>query len=430
MAGTLQQVSPIHGRCMNVDQNLTVPDDGIGHVPPVQRSVRAFGIYYDGFHWRKSAEFSRQRQVLQVESLLMTTDRDGIIQLSVPMARTLCLDIFRQLAVPDPEATQTAEILLEASLRGVDSHGIALLAVFAERIHSGQIHPGRAPFIRREGPTTAWIDGQHGMGPTLAVAAMTLARDKARRTGLGVVSLYDGNYVGALAGYVEDPARGGYIALAMANATPRVAPHGGRQGLHGTNPVAWAAPAADGEPLLFDAATGHAAARIAQAADDGLMIPAGIALDPDGRSTTDPVAATKGTLLPVGGALGYGLGLLVDVLTGGLAAAPMGRCVPPVTALDGPYGCSFFALVIDPDRFGGAAALAASVAALRESARTTPAAEGVDAVRAPGDRARATRKKRLAEGIPYTRRRWHGLLQRLAACGLDISWAAAIDPST
>ncbi|MDA0334030.1 MAG: Ldh family oxidoreductase [bacterium] len=360
----------------------------------------------------------------------MTTDRDGIIQLSVPMARTLCLDIFRQLAVPDCEATQTAAILLEASLRGIDSHGIALLAVFAERIRSGQIHPGRAPFIRREGPTTAWVDGQHGMGPTLAVAAMTLAMDKARRTGLGAVSLYDGNYVGALAGYVEDPARAGYIALAMANATPRVAPHGGGQGLHGTNPIAWAAPAADGEPLLFDAATGHAAARIGQAADDGSTIPAGIALDPDGRPTTDPFAAAKGTLLPVGGALGYGLGLLVDVLTGGLAAAPMGRCVPPVTALDGPYGCSFFALVIDPDRFGGATGLAADVAVLRESARTSTFFNFLDAVRAPGDRAWETRRKRLAEGIPCTHRRWQGLLQRLVACGLNISRAAAIDRST
>lgn len=352
------------------------------------------------------------------------------VRLPAPEARTLCEDVLGQLDVPDDEATLTAQTLVEASLRGVDSHGVTLLAVFAERIRSGQIHPGRVPFVRREGPCTAWMDGQHGLGPPLATAAMALAAHKAARTGLGAVSLRDGNYVGALATYVETPARDGFVALAMANATPRVAPHGGREGLHGTNPVAWAAPAAKGEPpLVFDAATAHAAARIGQAADEGRPIPEGMALDASGQPTTDPVAAGSGTLLPVGGALGYGLGLLVDVLTGGLAAAPMGRDVPPVSALDGPYGCSFFALVIDPRQFGGAAAMAAGVSGLRESARNIAPAEGVEAVRAPGDRARQTRQERLTRGIPFTRRGWLALLERLAAMGLDTSAAASIRPA-
>jgi LDH2 family malate/lactate/ureidoglycolate dehydrogenase len=346
--------------------------------------------------------------------------------LPVLAARDLCLDQLRQLEVAEEDATLTANTLLEASLRGVDSHGIALLPIFAERIRSGQIKPGRVAFVRREGLTTAWVDGQHGMGPPLATAAMALAARKARQYGLGAVSLYDGNYVGALASYVEGPARDGLIALAMANATPRVAPHGGCQGLHGTNPIAWAAPATDGEPLLFDAATGNAAARLSQAAEEGQSIGLGTALDSAGQPTTDPVAAGRGTLLPVGGALGYGLGLLVDVLTGGLAAAPIGRGVPPVTSVDGPYGCSFFALVIDPDRFGGAAMLTAGVASLRESARRTAPADAGETVRAPGDRARATREKRLERGIPITRRRWQGLLTRLGNLGLDTSAAAAI----
>jgi len=355
----------------------------------------------------------------------MTKSAD-VLHLPVAAARTLCLDLLGQLGVPYDEATLTTDTLLEASLRGVDSHGIALLAIFAERIRSGQIRPGRAAFVRREGPTTAWVDGQHGMGPPLATAAMALAVHKAQRSGLGAVSLYDGNYVGALASYVEATARDGLFALAMANATPRVAPHGGREGLHGTNPIAWAAPTADGEALLFDAATGHAAARISQAADEGMSIPPGVALDAEGRPTTDPVAAGGGILLPMGGALGYGLGLLVDVLTGGLAAAPVARGVPPVTALNGPYGCSFFALVIDPDRFGGAAALTAGVSSLRESARNTTPAHGVDAVLAPGDRARATREERLKTGIPCTQRSWQALLERLTSCGLETSSAALI----
>ncbi|HCL28879.1 MAG TPA: hypothetical protein DIC52_10630 [Candidatus Latescibacteria bacterium] len=343
------------------------------------------------------------------------------IRLSVELARAMCEHLLHQLEVGAEEAQLTTNTLLEASLRGVDSHGIALLAVFAERIRSGQIHPGRCPFVRRDSPSSAWLDGQHGLGPPLATAAMGLAAHKAARHGLGAVSLQNGNYVGALATYVEAPARDGFIALAMANATPRVAPYGGAAGLHGTNPVAWAAPTVDGDPLVFDAATGHAAAPIVQAADEGRPIPQGMALDGEGRPTTDAGAAANGTLLPVGGALGYGLGLLVDVLTGGLAAAPMGREVPPVTAVNGPYGCSFFALVIDPQQFGASGTLAARISELCASARQTTPAVGVDEVLAPGDRALRTRAERLQGGIPFSSRAWQGLLQRLIAADLDVS---------
>lgn len=362
-----------------------------------------------------SMDADRRHVTGTAKSILLPTDR----------ARELSLDLLRQLGVPEAEAVETTAALVEASLRGVDSHGIALLAVLAERIRSGQICPGRCVFVRREGATTAWVDGQHGLGPPLANQAVRMAAAKAAASGLGAVSLFDGNYVGALAPYVELPAADGLIAIAMANSTPRVAPHGGSAGLHGTNPIAFAAPG-EGELLVFDAATGHAAARVVQAAEEGVDIAPGIALDASGRPTTDPAAAAAGTLLPVGGALGYGLGLLVDVLTGGLAAAPVGRAVPAVTALDGPYGCSFFVLVIDPRRFGGAAALCQRVTALAQMARITEPAQGAGSVRIPGDRARLTRQQRLDQGIPFTPRRWQALRERLQKMGLAVPDAASI----
>lgn len=339
-------------------------------------------------------------------------------------AEAFCVDVLGQAGVGGDEAALCAGTLVEASLRGVDSHGVALVAVYAERIRSGQIRPGRCALVRREGPATALLDGQCGLGPPLARRAVTLAAHKARRCGLGAVSLKDGNYVGALSTYVEAPAREGLLVLAAANATPRVAPLGGREGLHGTNPLAWAAPVAGGEPLLFDAATGHAAARVHRAADEGRGLAAGIALDAQGQPTTDPRAALAGVLLPVGAALGYGVGLLVDVLTGGLAAAPSGRQVPPVARTDVPYGCSFFALAVDPDFFGGRAALASACRRLVDDARDTLPAAGVDRVRAPGDRARATRAQRLAAGIPVRRGAWQALRDRLERTGVDTGlWA-------
>ena len=345
-------------------------------------------------------------------------------RIPVDAAHAFCLDLLEQLGVTGDEAKACVDSMIDASLRGVDSHGIVLLATYAERIRSGQIRPGRQPFLRREAWGTALVDGQHGLGPYLARATVEVAADKARRFGVGAVSLRDGNYVGALAGYVEAPARAGLLALAVANATPRVAPHGGREGLHGTNPLAWAAPVEAGEPMVFDAATGYAAAKLTQAADEGRPAPAGVALDADGRPTVDAAAAAAGALLPVGGVLGYGMGLLIDLLCGGLACAPSGRGVPPVSQLDGPYGCSFFCLVLEPAFFGGRTALSRAAQGLAAAARNTAPAAGVDKVRAPGDRARRVRCERLAKGILVSDRRWQALLDRLRACGLETGrWA-------
>jgi LDH2 family malate/lactate/ureidoglycolate dehydrogenase len=357
----------------------------------------------------------------ETESSRTRMKESDYLVLSASAAQQFCCDQLEQLAVPAGEVSDCAEVMLEASLRGVDSHGIALVATFAERIRSGQMRPGRSLFVRREGPTSAWVDGQQGLGPTLARQCVNLAIGKAKRSGMAAVSLVDGNYLGALAPYLMPVAQANLFALAVANSTPRVAPYGGRSGLHGTNPIAWIAPVEGGEPLLFDAATGNAAARIAQAVDEGRPLAPGIALDEDGRETTDPAAAAAGTLLPVGAALGYGLGLLVDVLSGGLADAPIGPQIPPVRDWDSPYGSSFFVWVVDPSRFGGAEALARRCAALVHAAHGVPPAAGHDAVLVPGDRARACRAQRVKEGIPVHRLHWEAILKRLDACDLNVS---------
>ena len=342
------------------------------------------------------------------------------LKIEAEKARTFCLDVLDQVGVPTAAAQVCAESLIDASLRGVDSHGVALLTTYVERIHSGQIKPGGQWIIRRESPTTALCDGRHGLGPPLACDAVDLAVEKAQNYGLGAVSLFDSNYLGALSFYVRRIAERGAIGLCTANATPRVAPFGGRQGLHGTNPIAYAAPTQTGEPLVFDTATGHAAARIHQALDEGRPLNEGVALDAQGEATTDPQTALQGWLLPVGGTIGYGLGLLADLLSGGLTGGPCGKDVPPVTDMTGPYGCGFFALAIDPECFGGRDVFAERCSFLVDSARAVPPAAGFDQVRVPGDRAGAEQEHRLSTGIPFAARRWQAILDRLAACDVDV----------
>ena len=112
----------------------------------------------------------------------------GTRHISPRSAHAFCVDVLGRLGVPAGEARVCAETLVEASLRGVDSHGISLLGTFAERIHSGQMRPGRRPLVRREGAATALVDGQHGLGPPLARWAVAKAREKAGETGLGAVA--------------------------------------------------------------------------------------------------------------------------------------------------------------------------------------------------------------------------------------------------
>jgi LDH2 family malate/lactate/ureidoglycolate dehydrogenase len=335
-------------------------------------------------------------------------------------AYAFCKDVFMQLGVGSEEASVCADGLVESSLRGVDSHGIASLPIYAERIYSGQMRPGMDLELKSEGPVVALCNGRHGLGPVLARQAVDRASEKAAKNGVGAVSMFNGNYVGALAPYVVRVAERGMLGICAANSTPRVAPYGGSEGVHGTNPLAYAVPMQGQEPLVFDAATGHSAARVVAAREDGASLPSGILVDASGHPSTDPQDLHGGALLPVGGALGYGIGLLVDLLCGGLSGGPCGIDVPAVSNIDAPYGCGFFVLAIDAAHFGGRDVLAERCAFLAQSAHNVRTAEGVDRVRVPGERALEERRLRLERGIPCASKRWQAVLERLRACAVDV----------
>ena len=341
-------------------------------------------------------------------------------RLTVEEAHSFCEDMFQQLGVESGEAGICSRALVLTSLRGVDSHGILSMPIYAERICSGQIKPGGTVRVLRESSSTLFCDGEHGLGPVLAMEVAERVVDRAEGSGLAAASLINGNYVGALAPYVERIADRGMLGICAVNSTPRVAPQGGRQGIHGTNPLAYAVPSTGVEPLVFDAATGHSAARVVAAREQGIALEDGVLIDGAGLPSNDPEALDEGALLPVGGALGYGLGLLVDLLCGGLSNGPCGIDVPPVGDLDSPYGCSFFILAINGDFFGGQQALAERCTFLLDSLHQIAPAQGQDRVRAPGERSVRERRMRLEQGIPLHPMRWRSTLERLRKCGLIV----------
>lgn len=348
--------------------------------------------------------------------------RDDTFTISEDEARVFCEDIYNQLGVSTEEINILTECLLDASLRGIDTHGILLSHIYGQRIRSGQTIPGRHLELIRESPTTALGDARQGIGQIVSHEAMLLAVGKAKSQGMGAVTVFNASHNGAISYYAMMAAQQGLIGIVFGNSTPRVVPYGGREGLHGTNPVAYAVPAVGRHPIVLDFATATSGAAIRQAVEDDLPeIPEGLALDIDGNPTVDPRLAFDGWLLPKAGPIGYGLGLLADVLIGGLAGAACGRDVPPVHDVTSPYSCGSFMLAIDPDVFIGREQFEERVRFLIDSANSIAPMEGFDRVRLPGERGFEEKEKRRATGIPVTRRNWTQMLEGLMACEVDVS---------
>lgn len=254
--------------------------------------------------------------------------------------RNFTQNIFHSMGCSDEHAALAADVLLQADLRGIDSHGVARLVGYVRLWESKRINARPNITIVHETPTTATVDGDAGLGLVVAPFAMRLAIQKAELYGSGWVSVRNSNHFG-IAGYhsllaVEKE----MIGFAMTNASPLVAPTYSNERLLGTNPMCYAFPAGKFPPVVVDMATSAAAngkLEIAQRA--GKPVPEGWIQDAEGNYTTDPHALKSGgSLLPLGGDKehgshkGFGLSATVDILSAVLSGANYGPWVPPFVA--------------------------------------------------------------------------------------------------
>lgn len=320
--------------------------------------------------------------------------------------RSLGAEILVGAGVPSGDAGTVADALVEANLSGHDSHGIIRLPKWVEGLRAGAINPACRPRVVHEGGVVAVLDGDRGLGPVVGQRAAALAAAAAERAGMGAVAVRRGSHIGMLAFYTRRLAERGLIGVAMTNTEPAMAAFGGRTRVLGTNPLSVGVPTHD-EPIVLDMSTSVVArGKIVLARERGGEIPPGWAVDEAGRPTTDPAAALAGALLPVGGPKGYGLAIVVDLLTGALAGAAV------ATGVRGTYRMSdegtkgdFFA-AIDPRHFGPLDAFLDRVDALRRDVQESPRAPGVDRVYLPGEVERETRDRRQAEGIGLEASLW------------------------
>ncbi|MBT7418898.1 MAG: Ldh family oxidoreductase [Gemmatimonadetes bacterium] len=307
-------------------------------------------------------------------------------------------DIFSAAGMREDEARIVAKELVEANCAGHDSHGVIRVAQYLDQIAAGDIAPDAEVEIVRETPILAVLDAHWGFGQVAMSRGVELGLAKAKASGMATIAVHRANHVGRLGSYVEHIARENVVAQLFVNGSPtcRMAPWGGREARHGTNPVAIAFPSRTGEP-----------------------VPDGWLLDAEGHPTNDPntlYAEPGGTILPLGGSLGhkgYGLNIAVELLAGALGGA--GCLGKPRQFRNGAL-----LLLIDIEQMVGLDAYFAEADDYIAFVKSSAPAPGFDSILMPGEIESAMKKKRMADGIFVEEETWGQILASAKQVGAEV----------
>lgn len=330
------------------------------------------------------------------ELLAGRTDADAL--------RALLASLLGAWGVRSDDAAVVAETLVDADLRGIDSHGTHLMQLYAGRLRSGAIRPVAEISVIDDSGSVVRLDAGLGLGQLAAIRGIDLGVERALERGIAAVAIREITHVGALGYYTRRAAERGCVAIAFQNGNAFVPAYGGMDGLFSTNPFSYAIPAAEERPLVYDIATTAVAGNkilVARTRGDA-EIPLGWANDDDGLPTTDPLKASIKQLQWFGGHKGYGLGLMVELMAGVLADSCFGRTENSASELTGwdrvAKGCTF--IVLDPERFLPGGEFGRRVDTLVRDIRSSRPAPGFDRVMVPGELEERTRAERSVNGVP------------------------------
>ena len=329
---------------------------------------------------------------------------DDGIRFPADRLRAWSEQVFQKVGVAKDDAALLTDTLIEANLRGVDTHGVTrVLCTYVKRIQAGVMSPRTELAVVRERASTALIDCKNSIGQVGAARAMRLAIDKAAKTGVAFVAVTHSNHYGAAAYWAMMAPEHGMIGFSSTNAPATVAPTGGRTAMLGTNPFAFAIPAGQEQSMVLDLATTVVArGRVMLYAKQNKPLEPGWAFDERGVPTTDPHAALKGLLAPIGGYKGYGISLAIDLLCGVLTGSSYGSHFPGFLAdnLKEPTDVGSVFAAINIESFMDLPEFKASMdKALREM-KNSERADGVKRIYIPGEIELETKADRLKHGIP------------------------------
>ncbi len=330
------------------------------------------------------------------------------------------------------DVAATADALVWADLRAIDSHGIALLLLYEQFLNQGSLIVRPEVAVIRDRAATAVVDGGSGLGHRPACLAADLAAEKAQAFGLGAVAVRNSNHFGAAGFYAARMAEKGLLGIVTSSVhLPAIVPTFGTVPMLGTNPIALAAPTARNRPFVLDMATSTAAiGKLRLAKRAGRQLPAGWALDTQGRPETDPDAALAvKRLTPLGGSRelgghkGYGLATLVEILSTTLSGAAFAPLRPKDNArLD----VGHFLMAIDPDAFRETGDFEDDLDDLIDAMRASPPAEAGQPVMVAGDPEHAAHDERSTHGIPLNDSLLNDLKALAERCGAPFHLAEEV----
>ena len=335
-------------------------------------------------------------------------------------------DVFRGIGVPGGDAATCKDVLIEADLKGFDSHGVnRLKPVYYDRVKAGQQSPVTRVKVVRESPTTAVVDGCNGMGMVVASKAMEMCIEKAGRLGMGMVAVRNSTHYGIAGHYAEMAAKRGMIGVTGTNARPSVAPTFSVENMLGTNPLTFAFPTDEDFPYCLDCATSIIQrGKVEVYAREGRKLPEGLVIGPGGKYMTDPgrilsdMLRGEAALLPLGGAgeetggyKGYGYSTVVEILSASLQS---GSYLKTLTGVN----LGHFFIAVDVSAFTELEEFKRTTGDILRSLRAAKRAPGVDRIYTAGEKEYYTSLDRRSRGIPVTRGVQRELLQMRDELGL------------
>jgi ureidoglycolate dehydrogenase (NAD+) len=321
-------------------------------------------------------------------------------------------EVFQKVGVSQEDAKKVAEILVEANLRGVDTHGIYLTNLYSRRLKKRLINPKPRFFFEKRRAGVGVLDGDFALGQLSTLEAVRRAVELAREAGVGIVTVKNSNHFGAAAYYAEYCAKKDCIGLVMSDGECDVIPFGGREKFLGTNPISCCIPAGTYPWFCMDMATSEVAfGKVRAAAEVRKTIPPNWAVDREGRPVTDPTKAYA--VVPMSGPKGYAVGLMIEIFSSRFTGMPYGsRIVRKFDDWENKAFMGHYVQAIDIAAFCSVDEFKRRMDELFAELKSQPTGAGVDEILIPGEPEWRTKKRREKEGCPM-RNQEVELLRRL-----------------
>ncbi|KAK0709224.1 Malate/L-lactate dehydrogenase [Lasiosphaeria miniovina] len=333
----------------------------------------------------------------------MAAPANPILRVGHENAHAFVVAMLEASGVSSKNAPIIANGLVQADLRGVESHGVNRIPSYLARIRNDVLDPKAEPTLTEVTPVVAQVDGHNGFGFPAAHLGMGAAIDMARTFGIGMVSVKHSNHFGMSAWIVRQAVDAGFLSLVFTNSSPALPVYGGKSQLMGVSPIACGAPSGENsKPFILDMAPSVAArGKIYKALRRQEKIPSDWALDSHGNPTDDPQEALRGVMLPMGGPKGSALAIMMDVFSGVLSGSAFAGAVTGPYDMSKPGDVGHFFVAIKPDLFVSLQDFKERMDVLYQRVVGSEKMPGVERIYFPGEIEQLTEEKRLKEGIPY-----------------------------